>query len=1585
MTDVAVAEPPPPVVVQRVVAGFEEPLVATGGTSKAEDDALGAAIADHESSSRAGMVSLEAFLASHPDSGWDLSLQADLALWHYAHGYFSDAIAAWEDAWRRARALPTENQSAQAKAVADRAVGELIRMHARLGHVDRVAELLDEVRGRPLTGPATELVAGAKDGLWTMRHEPGIAFLCGPAALLQVALAEKTQGAADLEKLRAYRSDVQGVTLAELAALADQAHLALRPAYRTDISKGVPVPSVVHWNLGHYAAIVEEKNGRYRVQDPTFGRELWLTRDAVDRESSGFFMVPKDITEGWRDVTEDEAQVVRGRGFTTADDVDATRDSDSQTKCDCGNDPSLPPVGMAGYNAHDMLVSLDVRDTPVGYTPPIGPAVQVKLHYSQREAQQPAVATFFNFGPKWVSNWLAYIVDDPLNPGQLVTNVLRDGGAYIETGYSGDTGAFTPEAPDASVLTLVSTSPVRYVRRYRDGRREVYEASDGAHVAPRRVFLTQVVDPQGNAATLHYDAQMRLRSIQDAVGRETHVDYGSAAWPLQPTRIADPFGRSAQIDYDAQGRLKKITDVAGLRSTMTYSATDPGFISALHTPYGTSRFAYGETDTDQFRDRWLAMTDAMGHTERLESQQPAALSNADPRGTPAGMDSGAFNDWLQDRNTFYWDKLDFERTGATDVNQSKIKHFFHDYFAFMTTSAALSSVKQPLEGRVWYTTPGDVDLTAGTYNEPSAIGRILDDGSSQVEFLTYNPMGNLATDTDPAGRQRQYVYEANGIDVRDVQVRQADGSMATVEHDTYYPGGQHLVHTRTDAAHQTTTFDYNPAGQVVRVVDALGHEFKYRYETTGELKEIVNPGDHTAVTFTYDAFDRVRTRTDSEGRVVTYDYDALDRPIKVSYLDGTSERYVYDRLDLHKVKDRLDRWTTYEHDEVRNLTKIVDPMSNPTTFEYYPNGLLKRMTDANGHDTLWERDLQGRVTHQRYADGTHETLNWEPYGGRLTSRRDGAGRVQAYGYTVDDRLAHIEYRGGDVHAPPVGFAYDPVWPRLDEMDDGNGRTIYKYHGVGAPGALQLAREVSPFAHADIEYGYDELGRVAERTVGGDRAEKFHYDADGRLKMHTSDLGEVSIDYLGQTVLPIRQGLNERIGAHFDYESAKDDLRLREITDFGARRFRYQTDAVGRVTHITDSRAVGRGKERHWVPGYDDDDRLTSVRTSTGQDFGYGPDAVGNISPWTTPLGQFTATYDKTNAMTSMGGTPVTRNLAGDILSDARRDYRWDGAGRLAEIRYKSRPDLKTTFRYDGFGRRTAIDESDGKESTEARYTFCGDATPCQQRDGQDEFVKRYFGEGEIDSKGRRSWYDRDLLGSVRDITSIDNGKRLASFDFDPYGNMLASRGTESVADLRYAGMLYHSTSGLYLTPNRVYDSNAMRWLSRDPLNAVTDTPGPASGTSAFGFSPRGNVGIDGVVNAYAYVDGNPLRYVDPTGENAVLGAEFGAESGFLVAGPPGALAGAILGGVGGYLIADQLGNLIFNRPKNPPDVGPPGGWLQGPRRGRQYCPDGTPQYDIDKPHQGNEQDHVHEWPGGVREEPGRPVSPWPRPASGASN
>ena len=98
------------------------------------------------------------------------------------------------------------------------------------------------------------------------------------------------------------------------------------------------------------------------------------------------------------------------------------------------------------------------------------------------------------------------------------------------------------------------------------------------------MFLTSVIDPQGNTTTLNYDASFRITSIVDPMGRSTTYTYGLTAYPLLITKITDPFGRTAQMTYDISGRLSTITDPVGITSTFTYSTTETTFVNSLPRP-----------------------------------------------------------------------------------------------------------------------------------------------------------------------------------------------------------------------------------------------------------------------------------------------------------------------------------------------------------------------------------------------------------------------------------------------------------------------------------------------------------------------------------------------------------------------------------------------------------------------------------------------------------------------------------------------------------------------------------------------------------------------------------------------------------------------------------------------------------------------------------------------------------------------------------------------------------------------------------------------------------------------------------------
>jgi YD repeat-containing protein len=163
-----------------------------------------------------------------------------------------------------------------------------------------------------------------------------------------------------------------------------------------------------------------------------------------------------------------------------------------------------------------------------------------------------------------------------------------------------------------------------------DGTVEIFAQSNGATSYPRNVFLSQIIDPHGNAVTLNYDSQMRLTNLTDATGRQTTFTYGLALEPLLVTAITDPFGRSATFTYDSAARLSSITDVIGITSSFAYDANS--LVDQMTTPYGTTTFAYTAPGAAG-APRFLDIADRMGYNEREEWLEPAPIPDSDPAAT----------------------------------------------------------------------------------------------------------------------------------------------------------------------------------------------------------------------------------------------------------------------------------------------------------------------------------------------------------------------------------------------------------------------------------------------------------------------------------------------------------------------------------------------------------------------------------------------------------------------------------------------------------------------------------------------------------------------------------------------------------------------------------------------------------------------------------------------------------------------------------------------------------------------------------------------------------------------------------------
>ena len=420
------------------------------------------------------------------------------------------------------------------------------------------------------------------------------------------------------------------------------------------------------------------------------------------------------------------------------------------------------------------------------------------------------------------------------------------------------------------------------------------------------------------------------------------------------------------------------------------------------------------------------MVSARPASANLPFSEPTAL-------VPAGI-INPFNQYITGRDTFYWDKHAYA-VAAGNYSQARIRHWMHNIANTNEMYHALESYKFPFENRVWMDYPNQSNTGfSGTLDLPTRIGRVLDDGSSQLTQMTYNAQGHVTDMIDPVGRETQFTYAANGIDLLTVKQKTSASAFSTIAQFTY--NSSHLPLTYTDAAGQTSTFTYNSAGQLMTMTDALSETTTYQYDGLGYLNTIINPNHQTQASFTYDNEGRVATATDSEGYTVNYAYDPANRVTQETFPDGTFRKFTWTNLDLTAVTDRQSNTTQYAYDAIRDLLSTTDPLSHVTKLGYWENQSLKTLTDPNGNTTTWNIDVQNRVTGKQYADGTQVLNGYENTTSRLKTITDALSQVKTFTYGKDDTLTAIAYTKSVNTTPNVSFVYDPYFRRITSMTDG---------------------------------------------------------------------------------------------------------------------------------------------------------------------------------------------------------------------------------------------------------------------------------------------------------------------------------------------------------------------------------------------------------------------------------------------------------------------------------------------------------------------------------------------------------------------
>ena len=1512
---------------------FGEPILAVGGEpTPHENKAVAAALLSfHQGSGAARFSRLETFLATYPQSPYRASVLLNLGSAYWRDGYFSRAFIALEQAWTSAK----NDTSLQGRTVADAAIADLLHLNCSYGRQAPLEELLSQVEGRDVTGAAVERIARAKHTFIELRDHHERAIPSGPSAVWRVQ--EFLQGPGPHHPaLKTFHADHDGATMQELVALVRAIGLDLKPAFRnSDVP--VPIPSVAHLKGGHFTAIVGENATHYKLDDYAMGGEMWISKEALWDDSSGYFLIPGEIGEGWREAKTSELAKQRGKC------MGSTGQANPPCEPGGGCTPTPTPTpGMATYNFAKMRATLQLQDIPVGYDPPRGPSVRLHLRYDHASLIQPASFTFSNLGRKWTHNWLSYIEDVPSAPFEPVNLYMRNGMRETFDGFDAATSSYKTHRDTRAILVRTGTAPIRYERRLPNGAIDVYTQSDGA-TNPRRVFMTQSIDPQGQAVTYTYDTSLRLIAVTDAIGQVTTLDYGHSSDPLKLTKVTDPFGRSARLEYSEDGRLTKITDVIGMASQFELSNDD--FVRALVTPYGKTTFSWGAPYSGA-PYRMVEAQDPLGGKERVEFWSAAPVIPASDPVAPTGFT----NTELNSKISFYWDKraMSLHPGDYTKAEQTKWMWGWRAPANGLGNWTAIPhSVKQPLENRVWYSYAGSLGGlgydSVGPMGRPTKIGRVLDDGTSQIHRLEWNDRGHVTRYTDPVGRETVLTYAADGIDLLNVKQKNG-GSYDLLLSATY--NTKHQPRFVTDASGKTTELTYKTTSELETLITAAVGSQTLAERTTSleyfadnapfgaaQLKTITGPTapqGAPVVDLTYDGYSRPYTVTDvAESQTVTLDYDALDRPLKVTYPDGTFEEAKYNRLDAEELRDRAGRWTHIVHDALGRATSVRDPLGRKTTVQWCVCGGPDKLIDGNGNATSWTRDLMGRTTRETRADSTFVDYTYETTTSRLKQVKDAKNQITNILYFIDNAPKQVSFTDAQNPTPTVNFTYDGMYPRMLTRTDGAGATTYAYNPVTVPPALgagQLASIDGPLPNDTITYAYDELGRAKQESING-VASTAAFDPLGRITQLTNALGTFTYGYVGVTGRLQNVTYPNGQSTDLSYLPANQLARLQEIhhkKPGGATlsKFSYAYDAGGNIKTWTQQTDNNPAKAFDFA--YDSADQLVTATLRTTDPtptplkrYRYGYDNGDNRTSEQIDDVVTQASHNNVNQATSLtpGGAlrfagglsePATVTVAAKPAS-VSADSKFDGSAAvgsgtsLVEVRATDPAGNVQINNYQ-------VTQSGATKTLtyDANGNLTGDGTRTYEWDAGDQLIAINQGthrtEFTYDAGGRRTKIIEKESGSpVADRRFVWSGTDIAE-ERDAAGNVV----TRFLGDgLQQNGSSYFLTNDHLGSVREMTDGTATvrARYDFDPYGRRSKLSGDADADYGYAgmlaHAPTGlslavyrgydsttarwlnqdPIGSSGGINLYSYVSGNPIGYTDPLGlirwSNVAAGVAFG--------------------------------------------------------------------------------------------------------------
>ena len=982
-----------------------------------------------------------------------------------------------------------------------------------------------------------------------------------------------------------------------------------------------------------------------------------------------------------------------------------------------------------------------------------------------------------------------------------------------------------------------------------------------------------------------------LTGVKDVLGYETEYKYDSEGRLI---KTIDPEGRVSIVKYDADGDVIANVDINGVGWFFEYD-----YLKNTNEYYATIRYSSGKIEEVWYdRNGKTRRVDVNGETVKRILKDDRTLLITDKAGNTTQYKKDEWGNVIEivyadgstayfrydpefNRVTRYVDRdgivalYEYDQIGGNLLKQveaagtpdERIIEFetVYDTNPYGTglvkwigdnnTVEAVTKTEYDANGNVASIIDAEGVVTTYTYDN---MGNMLTmvDGRGHLWTYTYNEKGWLKTAESPLHETKEYFYDGVGNLVREMD---AQGKEKIYEYDESYNLVRVIFVNDPDIADDdiVTTFEYDLAGNTTKVIDPEGRKTHFEYDLEDRLVKTID-GNNNETMFVYET-DEVVGCSSCTGRA--------EQPVKIIY-STFEKQFVYDRrhrvietvelssegevLTTRRVNyldgksklvvDKEGNSTLYQNDNLDRLVSVKDALGNETNYTYDQRDNLISLTDAENHTTRFEYDANNRMVKEIRPLGGTTRYDYDA-AGNLVEKIDAKNQKAEYEYDDTGRLDEIRYYAASSDISPtktVVYDYDMVG-NLTSYDDGITSAVYSYDAL----YRKIGETVNygTFSQQDT-YTYYDNGLIKTYTGPDAIAYGYMYDSNNQLTaVQIPDAGYATISgyhWLRPTALLLPGGGSRE----FEYDPL---MRVEQITSKDPAgnpllKYVYTYDSMDNIT----AKTTEHGDYEY---SYDELYRLTDVDNPVQSDEVFTYDGVGNrltSANTSTEWG-----YNENNGLTGYddiifdydeNGNMIEKNAGGVVTRffyniEDRLERVENGSGQvIAEYYYdpfgrrlwKDVAGVRTCYHYSDEG---LVGEYDATGSAIKTYGYKPGSTwstdPLFMKVGSEYY-----------------FYHNDHLGTPQMLTAT-NGSVVWNATYGSFGEASVEVGTLT-NNLRFAGQFFDQETGLHYNYHRYYDPDIGRYLSLDPI------------------------GFEGGINLFAYVQNDPVNFVDPEGKFAIF-------------------------------------------------------------------------------------------------------------------